>query len=235
MAASGRISAPFPFPTRGLACWLRADRGIVYSNGKVGGWLDLSGNGNNFAGTVTSVSATGGPNSTPALSFNGTTDALTNAGTLGISKQNWTMYLVLKYPSATPGAFQFAFGIGDAAGAAGIEIGASSLNKRCVNASSVTLMPGAALTTSWEIWSVTNTSVGPLTTLAVNGTNDPLSPNNATPGNFSGGTNIGQRGGGTLFFPGLFAEAIVKGVVETAAEVEQTNKYLSARYGITVP
>lgn len=66
-----------------LKCWLRADKGITLTSGAVSTWADQSGNGFDFtqstAGKRPTVGALGGRTN---VLFDGTDDALTNAGNL---------------------------------------------------------------------------------------------------------------------------------------------------------
>ena len=61
-----------------LAAWYRADLGVTESGGNVTAWADQSGNGRDLSGGSPDLEATGGPNSTPTISFvAGNSDKLT--------------------------------------------------------------------------------------------------------------------------------------------------------------
>lgn len=68
-----------PTDIANLAAWYRADQGVTISTG-VSQWNDLSGNGRHLTQATganqPTFGATAGPNSTPALTFDGSNDSL---------------------------------------------------------------------------------------------------------------------------------------------------------------
>jgi len=68
-----------PTDIANLAAWYRADLGVTESGGNVTAWADQSGNSRNLSGGSPDLEATGGPNSTPTISFvAANSDKLTN-------------------------------------------------------------------------------------------------------------------------------------------------------------
>ncbi|HWZ92833.1 MAG TPA: hypothetical protein VNW92_28400 [Polyangiaceae bacterium] len=68
-----------PIPTDGLALWLRADRGVVLTNGLVQQWLDQSGQGMDAIQTASNLRpkfVANGLNQLPTLDFDGNDDLL---------------------------------------------------------------------------------------------------------------------------------------------------------------
>jgi len=72
------IINPYAYATAGawdpsdlpsLAAWYRADLGVTESGGNVTAWADQSGNSRDLSGGSPDLEATGGPNSTPTISF----------------------------------------------------------------------------------------------------------------------------------------------------------------------
>jgi hypothetical protein len=76
-------STPATILGANLLVWLRSDLGVTESGGVVSTWADQSGNGHNFTqGTAANrpaYNATGGPNSTPSILFDGANDGLINS------------------------------------------------------------------------------------------------------------------------------------------------------------
>jgi len=99
--ASGITS---PLDIDSLFYWYAADVGVTTNNNKVTQWNDLSGNGHHVTQADTSkaptYSATGGPNSRPTLTFDGTNDFLASAAHFWGS-DDLTVIVVMKFGNAT--------------------------------------------------------------------------------------------------------------------------------------
>jgi hypothetical protein len=99
--ASGITS---PLDVDSLFYWYAADVGVTTNNNKVTQWNDLSGNGHHVTQADTSkaptYSATGGPNSRPTMTFDGTDDFLASAAHFWGS-DDLTVIVVMKFGNAT--------------------------------------------------------------------------------------------------------------------------------------
>ena len=99
--ASGITS---PLDVDSLFYWYAADVGVTTNNNKVTQWNDLSGNGHHVTQADTSKAptfeATGGPNSRPTMTFDGTDDFLASAAHFWGS-DDLTVIVVMKFANAT--------------------------------------------------------------------------------------------------------------------------------------
>jgi len=107
------MTFPFPFFTPGaaglpgpadigtaLTWWYRSDLGVTESGGTVSAWADQSSNARNVSEATNkpAYSATGGPNSVPSITFDGTNDKLMSS-TFGPIAQPFHVFNVFKIVS----------------------------------------------------------------------------------------------------------------------------------------
>lgn len=102
-------AAFLPTSLSGLTAWLRADLGVTHSGNAVSLWADQSGNGRDFAQGVgasrPTLQATGGPNGTACVDFDGTNDLLTNGALSGfIAAGAYTLFVVFRADAISTGA-----------------------------------------------------------------------------------------------------------------------------------
>lgn len=103
-------NAELPYTTD-LEMYFRADQGITESGGLVSQWDDLSGNSRNLTESTNkpTYSASGGPNSTPTLVFDGTNDQLTATGFTSFGSSQKHVYMIIKQVTWNSGDFIYRF------------------------------------------------------------------------------------------------------------------------------
>jgi hypothetical protein len=232
-AATFRIRAhlskqSFFAPTQlsGCVLWLRADMGITLSSG-VSAWGDQSGAGNGFSqatrGSQPGFSASGGPNGTPYVSFNGTSSGMSSSAPVTGITQNWTQFALLQNNNlTTPSQIIFATGLTNGWG-----FDNASGSRGVLNLGTGAQTFGSA-TSNWELWTNWDTS-GVNTTCHVNGS-AVTSTGNISPGAGTGGSTLGaDNGGASNWWYGNLGELIVYNRTLTANEIAHVEAYVRAR------
>jgi len=230
-----------PLSIAGCQLWLRSDLGVTLSGSFVSQWVDQSPNGSIFTPSnalsppqYTGSSGVNGLPNIPKLSFNGSTQNLTSS--VNLTTTNCTYFFAIRYSTLTPGNFSFFLSTRDnpSGGSGGLEIGFNPITggKRNVNIASVSSFPiFDDISTNTEIWQVTETPGGTWN-LLVNGQQHQAPYNNFPPNNGNGGTVIGSRNGGSLFFAGDMFEAISYTNVLSDAQAALVTRYLMTRYNV---
>jgi hypothetical protein len=206
--------------------WVRADLGITLNGSTVSTWADQSGNGNDYSqGTAANQptwGATSGPNNTPALTFNGTTNVLTNSSfSLGLPIYVWMIIKALR----STGFDTF---IDDNTTANHIQIGNNNLapNIRMANITGSNVN-GALTNSTWarvkSLFSNSTSDFLQVITTNVAGAN--------AGANTAAGRRIGLDQGATAPANIVVAELFYANRNPTAAEETALNAYATARYG----
>jgi hypothetical protein len=214
-----------------LIQWCRADHGITVATG-VSQWDDLSGNGRHYTQATGAAQpaygATAGPNSTPALTFDGVDDAL-KALTLTRPAPGTTptwVWIVLKQVTWVNGRRIFSAG----------------------NSSSIlTLLqstPSPGLVTYNGLTPSVNSGLavgawGAVQTYFSNSTADYIQVDDASPttgvsaGNNAAATSISLGSGVSALFGNIaVAEIVFADVLPSDAQLAKFSSYRQARYGI---
>jgi hypothetical protein len=249
-----------PLDVDSIFYWFDAGQGVFDSVGNtisnfqgVGEWKDLSGNGHHTTQTTNGArpqyQATGGPNSRPALSFDGTNDILYSSNHFWGS-DDLTVFVVGSY--STRNEIEVIASKGSTTGnnlqwfVAGGTTGAMSINTgrqlRAYNLGTLAQRAwndGNKSVTS-EITTFLSTSVG-VANIYANG-----AAQNVTQHNFSGGDGtifdssaapltIGGgdfAAGGANFIQAIISEIIVYSRALTTAERQAIENYLNKKYNL---
>jgi len=255
--ASGITS---PLDIDSLFYWYAADVGVTTNNNKVTQWNDLSGNGHHVTQADTSkaptYSATGGPNSRPTLTFDGTNDFLASAAHFWGS-DDLTAIVVYKHTSATSNTTEQIIGKWGVSDSLQFLIHArnAALSYQLRSSFDDDLIPGAgtnsyaysysAKSASFRVISNTHNGTKIGNTVHIDGSSvtvtDVASTNDdGTIADLSQPLDIGARlapsGAVDLFFQGSISEIIVYSRAITTGERENLEKnYLCKKYGLACP
>lgn len=231
--AGGGVRRATPLSILGPASvlqWVRSDLGITLNGSGVSGWADQSGNGNNLSqGTAANqptYNATGGPNGTPSLLFDGTNDSLAAATPNQPAPGTTVTYLWAVFRNVTwTGSDRIVAVSGNGASMLVMQSGSSP---QCVSAN-VTLGPvnnGALLSAYARLEAYFSNSTSDFLKLAatsVTGTNtgntDPVAGTTLAAGN---GANFGNV---------EIVEFFVVNRLPSSTERTSLDAYCTARYG----
>jgi hypothetical protein len=255
--ASGITS---PLDVDSLFYWYAADVGVTTNNNKVTQWNDLSGNGHHVTQADTSkaptYSATGGPNSRPTMTFDGTNDFLASAAHFWGS-DDITVIVVYKHTNATSNTTEQIIGRWGAADSLQFLIHArnaalsyqlrSNWDDDLITALGSTsyAYSYSAKSASFRLISNTHNGTKIGNTVHIDGssvtvTDVPSTNDDGSIGNLSQPLDIGARalpsGAADLFLQGSISEIIVFSRALTTGErsgLEQN--YLCKKYGLACP
>jgi hypothetical protein len=243
-----------PLDVDSIFYWFDAGQGVTTNNSKVTQWNDLSGNGYNVTQADTSKAptfqATGGPNSRPALYFDGTNDFLTSAAHLWES-DDLTVFIVARVFNATrnvqesilrrgesaDNTRQFYFYFQNTATAYRIEFNAF----RDGGAANFVAYFGGQKSTTYRTIVITQTGTNTGNTLHLNGTSTTYSRFASGTGNDTIFDNTNSRldiGAANTqntivnFLDGFISEIIVYSRALTTAERQAIENYLNKKYNL---
>jgi hypothetical protein len=207
----------------GLVLWIKADDpGITLNAGAVVTWPDRSGAGNNMqqatGANQPTYNTSGGPNNLAWVQFVGASSQFMDVGRAILSALPYTAMATILFTADN--VDQSAFSIGAGGVGPSMMVDASGADtSRSIKSWGVANMLDSAATTSWEVWN-TNTTAAPLTTLAVNGTSQTITPNNTAVSVSGAGCRVGQSPatGSPMFLTGGVQEVIVYNRTLTALE-----------------
>jgi hypothetical protein len=238
---ASRSRTPYFSPTMAPGCqlWLRSDMGVVASGASVTGWDDLSGNGYAFPAVNTPllVSSYSGFNGYPAIQLASASNAYFQSGSAGPAISQPNTILVVLQAAGAPANYQCYIAGYPSVSSQELSQTVSSSTSVNLNAGSgvnVSLVnpPNLALTTPSIIqvdWNQGSSQVwqnGYLQgTVSSSPGTDPMKL----------GTIGAFPGGGSQYFVGWYAEILIFNQILTPAWRTVVNRYLGARYAITVP
>jgi hypothetical protein len=209
-----------------LVEWLAPDS-MVVATGHVTSWADKSGSG------VTVAEATNPP-AIGAGHINGYAFAAFDTNmVLGAAAQlfttSYTIAAVLRPRAAGGGPM-----LTDGNGTTGVELLESA--NRIVQHNNIADLSDGALVQSWELW-VARCTTAPLTTLQVNGTDKPLSPNSSPFTAPAAGSKftLGGRWNGasyTVFANVDIAEVLICNAALDDTTTTKLTSYLRGKYGL---
>ena len=224
MALLGGSMSFQPSDIANLAAWYRADQGITIATG-VSQWNDISGNGRHLTQATganqPTFGATSGPNSTPALTFDGSNDVL--SATFSAINQPLHCFAIMR-TNNIPAASGFISG-----GASGERfIAGNTASTNVLNYWGGTgIVYSHSDTTNHFLWEV-----------LVNGASSSVIRGNTAAGTGSVGSNT--MSGVTLGqMPGNgYTNCILSEVAIYSAQISGTNltnlrAYYASRYGVT--
>jgi hypothetical protein len=218
-----------PMDVSGCVLWLRADLGIIFATAgstPVMEWADQSGSGNHFyqlGANQPTYSASGGPNGTPCIQFNGTSEGMSSSTSVTAITQNWTQFALLQNNNLTTGN-QLIFATGLTNGWGFDNAGGT----RGVLQLGVGAQTFGSATSNWELWTNWDTS-GVNSTCQVDGT--PITATgNISPVAGTGGSTLGAfNGGASNWWQGNIGELIIYDRTLTANEIARVDAYVRSR------
>lgn len=232
-----------PSDLANLSLWLRGDD-VTLNGSDVSSWNDKSGNGRHYAQATAANQpgylATGGPNNTPCLEFNGVDKYMDRAGWTETGAA--TLIMVIKVDSPIPGIAQGTFVISDGTNSSDFELisyaGYTVYNVTLGNASGgsnafVGYSPinyadfDSIIFTYNGSGSATPTNYAAL----VDGSSQAISASGLSAAYPASGSVIGRRLDVSIFyFFGKIAEIIFYSDQKTGADLTNLAAYLTARY-----
>jgi len=252
--ASGITS---PLDLDSLFYWYAADVGVTTNNNKVTQWNDLSGNGHHVTQADTSkaptYSATGGPNSRPTMTFDGTNDFMASAAHFWGS-DDLTVIAVMKFANATRDAFEQIIARGEITGnvrqwqlrGSGVSLSYSNdiVVFRDGGGANSNRASNDAKSTSFRVLSGVNSPASTRIDFYINGSSSGSSETTGGTGDYTvydavnkvglGAANVGTTP--SAFLQGSISEIIVYSRALTTAERENLEKnYLCKKYGLACP
>ncbi len=228
-----------PASLSNLGLWLRGDMGITLNGTDVSAWADQSGNGRDYTQAVALAQpaylATGGPNSTPCLDFDGLAKFMASAG--WTESGAGTLVVVHKLDTSPVGGAMGCFTISDGtnhndfqfiqfAGYTEYNVvigGGGSL----VGFSPFDLTGFKAMVFSYN---GSGSGTGANYDAYVNGISQPIVASSSGAA-YSSGSEIGRRMDvGTAYMDGKVSEIIMRSVATTGTDLTSLLAYLTARY-----
>jgi hypothetical protein len=220
------------YVTTNVLQYVRADLELVESGGVVDSWADQSGNGHDYTGTGTSrpaFNATGGPNSTPIVTADGSNDSLVNS-TLDLpapATTNLTVWAIVRANAWTANRTFFASPGGSFNSCCGLAQVTATPNVNMLNEN---VGPGGNLTLS--TWFAVEC-------LFTGSSSDAIRFNDGAPVSGSTSGNVNASTGRTLFSRTAAAQPVSASIAEilhvsralTSQERTDLAAYRLARYG----
>lgn len=223
------IRAFEPKNISGCVLWLRADLGVTQTAGAVSAWNDQSGRGHNFVQATMAdqpaFQASTGPNSLPAIAFNGTSDVLTNADTAFLGADEFTIFCVNRFDNSGAAAEGAFVSFGSNSGASGYQLCLDpNSGKRSIVWAGETFLDDGGATLNWEVW-VFSSHAG-AQEFDVNGASQATFA-----ASFTAPVNKAQLGSNDN---GFFSSQVLHEVIAynrklTALEIQRVNDYIRAR------
>jgi hypothetical protein len=216
----GSVASFAPTDIANLHSWYRADLGVTDSSG-VSDWNDQSGNGRDLteATNKPTYQATGGPNSLPCVSFDGTNDILSD--TFTSLAQPFHGFAIIKTTTVS--------------GVAGLICGAVSGERfhdtqgGCFvyfGGTGITRSPAHSDTTTWYLWEY---NINGASSSVIRGSDA------ATTGDVGSGALTGLTLGqlpGFGFGAFFIAEFALYSAVISGANLTSLRSYFASRYGV---
>lgn len=201
------------------AWWLEAGRGL--SAGPVTTWSDQGPNVHDAGGGVApGWSASGGPNSLAAVTFDGTQYLDTGVAVTGGT--NWTLFVVLKTTSLV--APQFVVNVGGTTDGYAAALNFTAGKREIFGNALAIEDEGGSATTSWEAWTLQGN--GASQSMRVNGADVTIAPNDLSLHAPGAHTFVGSRSG-SFGFRGSLWLALAYPATLSPANVAKVEHYIS--------
>lgn len=226
MALLGGSMSFQPSDIANLAAWYRADQGITIATG-VSQWNDISGNGRHLTQATganqPTFGATSGPNSTPALTFDGSNDSL--AVTFSSISQPIHCFLICR--TTTLSVPNGGFVSGGAVGERVLVVGTANTNVfQFFGSTGPTL--AHSNTTNHFLW---ESLVNNASSSIIRGNTSPATGTSGTTG--LSGICLGLLVGNASYAGSIISEVVVYSSQISGTNLTNLRAYFASRYGVT--
>jgi hypothetical protein len=221
-------------PTAGMDVWLKADSISSTDGTAVSSWGDQSGNGRNAAqvtGSLQPLYKTAIVNNHPVVRFDGVDDFLQIAS--WAQALNQTFFVVFAFRTATEGsAFARAIEIGDNSGFAICKDGGGAGVYAQLFDGNQNVLVTPAVANQFMLVTMTRTTGGTIGNSYLNGNFSATRTSSTT--TTARVMTLGRYTGSNLPSHADIAEVLLYQSLLTTAQITTTNRYLGAKYGLTV-